>query len=118
MASLSPPVRLATSALFIGAAIAAGYGLGSRFGKAQPAALGGAAVLGVAGGAAAYALNACVPDVAAVDLHNYAAGHDDPRAVKKDDIERIAKKSVCDELSDKIKFLYVVSVGGDIFSVI
>ncbi|KAB1225703.1 hypothetical protein CJ030_MR1G008908 [Morella rubra] len=92
VASLSPPVRLATSALFIGAAIAAGYGLGSRFGKAQPAALGGAVVLGVAGGAAAYALNAYVPDVAAVDLHNYAAGHDDPRAVKKDDIERIAKK--------------------------
>lgn len=91
---MSPPVRLVSSALFIGAAIAAGYGLGSRFGKSQTVALGGAAVLGVAGGAAAYALKACAPEVAAADLHNYVAGHGDPRAVNKDDIERIAKKSV------------------------
>lgn len=48
--------------------------------------------LGAAGGAAAYALNACVPDVAAVELHNYVAGSDDPRAVKKEEIEGIAKK--------------------------
>lgn len=92
MASLSPPLRLASSALIVGAAVAAGYGLGSRFGKSETAALGGAAALGAAGGATAYALNACVPDVAAVDLHNYVAGHDDPRAVKKEDIERIAKR--------------------------
>ncbi|KAG2672928.1 hypothetical protein I3843_13G057200 [Carya illinoinensis] len=92
VATMSPPVRLVSSALFIGAAIAAGYGLGSRFGKSQTVALGGAAVLGVAGGAAAYALKACAPEVAAADLHNYVAGHGDPRAVNKDDIERIAKK--------------------------
>lgn len=94
MAKLSPPARLASSALILGAAIAAGYGLGSRFGKSQTAALGGAVVLGAAGGAAGYALNACIPDVAATDLHNYVAGHSDPRAVKKEDIEKIAKKSV------------------------
>jgi hypothetical protein len=94
VAKLSPPARLATSALILGAAIAAGYGLGSRFGKSQTAALGGAVVLGAAGGAAGYALNACAPDVAAADLHNYVAGHGDPRAVKKEDIEKIAKKSV------------------------
>lgn len=92
MAKLSPPVRLASSALILGAAIAAGYGLGSRFGKSQMAALGGAVVLGAAGGAAGYALNACAPDCAAADLHNYVAGHGDPRAVKKEDIETIAKK--------------------------
>lgn len=47
---------------------------------------------GAAGGAAAYALNACVPEVAAARLHNYVAGHDDPGAVKNEDIEEIAKK--------------------------
>ncbi|XP_059429529.1 protein TIC110, chloroplastic [Corylus avellana] len=92
VATLSPPIRLASSALILGAAIAAGYGLGSRFGKSQTAALGGAVVLGAAGGAAGYALNACAPDVATADLHNYVAGHSDPRAVKKEDIETIAKK--------------------------
>ncbi len=94
VAKLSPPVRLASSALLIGAAIAAGYGLGSRFGKEQKnvATLGGAAVLGAAGAAAAYALNAAVPDVAATELHNYAAGCDDPKALNKDNIEMIAKK--------------------------
>ena len=50
--------------------------------------------LGAAGGAAVYALNACVPEVAAVELHNYVAGNDDPKAVKKEDIEGIAKKWV------------------------
>uniref|UniRef100_A0A2N9J8N2 Protein TIC110, chloroplastic n=1 Tax=Fagus sylvatica TaxID=28930 RepID=A0A2N9J8N2_FAGSY len=94
VAKFSPPVRLASSALLIGAAIAAGYGLGSRFGKEQKnvATLGGAAVLGAAGAAAAYALNAAVPDVAATELHNYAAGCDDPKALNKDNIEMIAKK--------------------------
>lgn len=94
VACLSPPVRLASSALLIGAAIAAGYGLGSRFGKAQGnvATVGGAAALGAAAAAAAYAVSAAVPDVAAADLHNYVAGCDDPKVVNKDDIERIAKK--------------------------
>lgn len=89
--SLSPPLRLASSALIVAGAIAAGYGLGFRFGKSQNTALGGAVAFGAAGGAAAYALNACVPEVAAVSLHNYVA-ECDPGAVKKEDIEEIAKK--------------------------
>ncbi|KAL5582894.1 hypothetical protein UlMin_015336 [Ulmus minor] len=89
---LSPPLRLASSAIIFAGAIAAGYGLGSRFGQTRNAALGGAVALGAAGGAAVYALNACVPEVAAVELHNYVAGNDDPKAVKKEDIEGIAKK--------------------------
>ncbi|XP_062013776.1 protein TIC110, chloroplastic [Rosa rugosa] len=89
---LSPPLRLVTSAIVFAGAVAAGYGLGLRVGKTQNTALGGAVVLGAAGGAAVYALNASAPAVAAVDLHNYVAGRDDPRAVKKEDIEGIAKK--------------------------
>lgn len=92
MEKLSPPLRLVTSAIVFAGAVAAGYGLGLRVGKTQNTALGGAVVLGAAGGAAVYALNASAPAVAAVDLHNYVAGRDDPRAVKKEDIEGIAKK--------------------------
>ncbi|OIW02601.1 hypothetical protein TanjilG_24052 [Lupinus angustifolius] len=89
---LSPPARLATSAVFLAGAVAAGYGLGSRFGGSQNAAIGGALALGAAGGAAAYALNAAAPQVAAVNLHNYVAGFDDPAKLKKEDIEAIANK--------------------------
>ncbi|PON41852.1 Protein TIC [Parasponia andersonii] len=89
---LTPPLRLASSAILLAGAVAAGYGLGFRFGQTRNAALGGAVALGAAGGAAAYALNSCVPEVAAVELHNYVAGSDDPRAVKKEEIEDIAKK--------------------------
>ena len=91
---LSPPVRLASSAVIVAGTVAAGYGLGSRFGGSRNAAIGGAVALGVAGGAAAYALNACAPQVAAVNLHNYVAGFDDPSKVTKDDIQSIANK--CD----------------------
>lgn len=89
---LSPPLRLATSAIVVAGAVAAGYGLGLRFGKSRNAALGGAAALAAASGAAVYSLNSCVPDVAAVDLHNYVAGFDDPANVKKEEIESIAAK--------------------------
>ncbi|KAE9606040.1 hypothetical protein Lal_00025003 [Lupinus albus] len=89
---LSPPARLATSAVFLAGAVAAGYGLGSRFGGSRNAAIGGALALGAAGGAAAYALNAAAPQVAAVNLHNYVAGFDDPAKLKKEDIEAIANK--------------------------
>ncbi|XP_004296031.1 PREDICTED: protein TIC110, chloroplastic-like [Fragaria vesca subsp. vesca] len=89
---LSPPLRFVTSAIVLAGAAAAGYGLGLRIGKTQNTALGGAVVLGAAGGAAVYALNASAPAVAAVDLHNYVAGRDDPRDVRKDEIEGIAKK--------------------------
>ncbi|KAK7276097.1 hypothetical protein RIF29_17230 [Crotalaria pallida] len=89
---LSPPARLATSAVVLAGAVAAGYGLGSRFGGSRSAALGGAVALGAAGGAAAYALNAAAPQVAAVNLHNYVSGFDDPAKLKKEDIEVIASK--------------------------
>ncbi|XVF05832.1 hypothetical protein REPUB_Repub05bG0207100 [Reevesia pubescens] len=89
---LSPPVRLATSAVILAGALAAGYGLGLRFGGNRNAALGGAAILGAAGGAAAYAVNAAVPEVAAVSLHNYVAACDGPEAIRREDIENIAKK--------------------------
>lgn len=86
------PARLATSAVIVAGAVAAGYGLGSKFGGSRNAALGGAVAVGVAGGAAAYALNATAPQVAAVSLNNYVAGFDDPSKLKKEDIEVIANK--------------------------
>ncbi|XP_061339524.1 protein TIC110, chloroplastic-like [Gastrolobium bilobum] len=89
---LSPSLRLATSAAVVAGAIAAGYGLGSKFGGSRNAALGGAVALGVAGGAAAYALNAVAPQVAAVNLHNYVAGLDHPSMLKKEDIDGIANR--------------------------
>ncbi|XP_050218025.1 protein TIC110, chloroplastic [Mercurialis annua] len=92
VANLSPPVRLATSAIILAGAVAAGYGLGFKFGKSRNLALGGAAGAGAAGAAVAFAINSCVPEVAATDLHNYVAGFDDPKAVKKEDIEQIAKR--------------------------
>lgn len=88
------PARLATSAVIVAGAVAAGYGLGLRFGGSRNAALGGAVAVGVAGGAAAYALNATAPQVAAVNLHNYVVGFDDPSKLNKEDIEAIAKKLV------------------------
>ncbi|KAK8480681.1 hypothetical protein V6N13_094256 [Hibiscus sabdariffa] len=90
--NLSPSVRLATSAVILAGALVAGYGLGLRFGGNRNAAFGGAAVLGAAGGVAAYAVNAAVPEVAAVTLHNYVAACDGPDAIKREDIENIAKK--------------------------
>ncbi|KAJ0075872.1 hypothetical protein Patl1_35086 [Pistacia atlantica] len=89
---LSPPVRLATSAIVIAGAVFAGLKLGFRFGGSRNVAIGGAAVLGAAGGAVAYGLNSAVPEVAAKRLHDYVAGCDDPIAVKKEDIEAIANK--------------------------
>ncbi|CAA2951304.1 TIC110, chloroplastic isoform X1 [Olea europaea subsp. europaea] len=47
---MSPPIRIAGSALVFAAAVAAGYGLGSR-----NAGLGGAVAFGAAGAGAAYA---------------------------------------------------------------
>lgn len=90
--AMSPPIRIASSVLIVAAAVAAGYGLGSRFGGSRNAGLGGAMVIGAAGVGAAYALNACVPEVAAANLHNYVVGCDDPGAIKKEDIEAIASK--------------------------
>nr|DAD24411.1 TPA_asm: hypothetical protein HUJ06_025875 [Nelumbo nucifera] len=89
---LSPSVRLASSVVIVAGALAAGYGLGNRIGGTRNTGLGGAIALGAAGGTAAYALNSCIPEVAAVNLHTFVAGHDDPGALKKEDIEGIAKK--------------------------
>lgn len=90
---MSPQIRIASSAIIFAGTVAAGYGLGFRFGGSRNAGLGGAVALGAAGAGAAYALNACAPEVAAVNLHNYVAGCDDPSALKKEDIEAIANKS-------------------------
>lgn len=95
MDKLSPPVRLATSAVVIAGAILAGFKLGSKYGDgSRNVAIGGAAVLGAAGGAMAYAMNAAVPEVAAKRLHDYVADCNDPGAVKREDIEGIANKLV------------------------
>ncbi|CAI8596921.1 unnamed protein product [Vicia faba] len=89
---LSPPLRLATSAVVIAGAVAAGFSLGSKFGGSRNAAVGGAVALGVAGGAAAYALNAVAPQVAAVNLHNHVVGLDHPSLLKNEDIVGIANR--------------------------
>jgi len=91
---LSPPLRLATSAVVIASAVAAGFHLGSKFGGSRNAAVGGAVALGVAGGAAAYALNAAAPQVAAVNLHNFVADLDHPSLLKNEDIDRIANRFI------------------------
>ncbi|KAL8055871.1 hypothetical protein ABFX02_04G083300 [Erythranthe guttata] len=90
--AMSPPVRIASSALIVAAAVAAGYGLGLRFGGSRNVAIGGAVAVGAAGAGAAYALNSCVPEVAAASLHNYVVECGDPGAVKKEDIEAIANR--------------------------
>nr|AER92593.1 hypothetical protein [Linum usitatissimum] len=92
--SLPPPVRLTCSAVILAGAVAAGYGLGQRFGGTRNLAIGGAAAMGAAGGAMVYALNACVPEVAAASLHNYVVGLDDPKGVEKDEVDQIVKKLV------------------------
>ncbi|KAL6516428.1 hypothetical protein OROGR_019733 [Orobanche gracilis] len=90
--AMSPPIRMASSALIIAVAVAAGYGLGSGFGGSRNVAIGGVVVLGAAGAGAAYALNSCVPEVATVNLHNYIVGCDDPGAINNGDIDAIANK--------------------------
>eukprot|EP00262_Sarcandra_glabra_P000062 TRINITY_DN1007_c0_g1_i1.p1 TRINITY_DN1007_c0_g1~~TRINITY_DN1007_c0_g1_i1.p1 ORF type:complete len:1009 (+),score=231.90 TRINITY_DN1007_c0_g1_i1:113-3139(+) len=87
-----PTVRLASSVFVVAGALAAGFGLGFRIGGTRATGLGGAVALGAAGGAAVYALNSCVPDVAAVNLHNFVASCDDPGSLKKEDVEEIAKR--------------------------
>ncbi|KAF6152633.1 hypothetical protein GIB67_008070 [Kingdonia uniflora] len=90
--SLSPTVRLASSVVIVASAIAAGYGLGVRFGGSRNAGVGGAVAVGAAGSAAVYTLNSCVSEVAAVNLHNFVAGFDDPKGLRKEDIEGIASR--------------------------
>nr|XP_034921321.1 protein TIC110, chloroplastic-like isoform X1 [Populus alba] len=93
VSNLSPTLRLASSAVILAGALAAGYGLGIKFGgSSRNLALGGAAVAGAAGGAVVFSLNSAVPDIAAINLHNYVSGFDDPTKVSKEEIEGIAKK--------------------------
>lgn len=92
--SLPPPARMASSAVLAAAAMAAGFGLGLRVGGSKVAGIGGAAVLGVASGAAVYALNSKVPEVAAINLHNLVAGYDDPTELRKDEVAAIVEKFV------------------------
>lgn len=89
---LPPPARALSSTVLVAAALAAGFGLGSRFGGSRAAALGGAAVLGAASGAAVFALNSIVPEVASVSLHNLVAASDDPVELRKEDVDGVAKK--------------------------
>ncbi|KAF3611373.1 hypothetical protein DY000_02044615 [Brassica cretica] len=89
---MTPPVRLATSAVVLAASLASGYGLGLRLVGSKNIALGGAAVAGAAGGALVYAINSAVPEVAAIGLHNYVAEFEDPASVTKEDIEKIASR--------------------------
>lgn len=93
---MTPPVRLATSAVVLAATLASGYGLGLRLAGSRNIALGAAAAAGAAGGAVVYAMNSAVPEVAAIGLHNYVAEIEDPASVTKDDIEKIASRLVVD----------------------
>ncbi|KAB5530216.1 hypothetical protein DKX38_020297 [Salix brachista] len=112
VSNLSPPLRLVSSAVILAGALAAGYGLGTNFGGgSRNLALCGAAVTGAAGGAVVYALNSAVPEVAAINLHNYVSGFDDPTQVSKEEIEGIAKKSVT-----VISFWYGVSKQDEAFN--
>ncbi|KAI3994230.1 hypothetical protein MKX01_012487 [Papaver californicum] len=91
--SLSPPVRLVSSIALVSAALAAGYGLGFRFGGGNKnIGIAGAVALGSASGAAVYALNSSVPEVAAVNLHNFVASCEDPLDLNREVIEGIAKR--------------------------
>lgn len=89
---MSPPVRIASSVVLAAAAIAAGYGLGLRIAGTRNAAAAGAVVLGVAGGAMVYKMNAEVPEVAAVTLHNLVMGHDNPLELKREEVEGVVKR--------------------------
>ncbi|KAG2548211.1 protein TIC110, chloroplastic-like [Panicum virgatum] len=91
--ALPPAARTAAELAVAAAAIAAGYGIGLRAGGgSRAAAVAGAAVLGAASLAGAAAVNSVVPEVAAVGLHNYVAGHDDPINMESGQVEAIAKK--------------------------
>ncbi|CAM0956673.1 unnamed protein product [Alopecurus aequalis] len=91
--SLPPAARTAAELAVAAAAVAAGYGIGLRLGGgSRAAAYAGAAVLGAASVAGAVAVNSVVPEVAAVGLHNYVAGYDDPTKLETSEVEAIASK--------------------------
>jgi hypothetical protein len=91
--ALPPLARAALELAVVAAAATAGYTLGTRYGGGtRTASVAGAAVLGAAGLAGAAAVNSVVPGVAAVGLHNYVAGRDDPTELEAGEVEAIAKK--------------------------
>ncbi|KAL8102151.1 hypothetical protein AgCh_026877 [Apium graveolens] len=89
---MSSSVRLFASVIVFAGAVVAGYGLGLRFGGSRNASIAGAVAVGAAGAGVVYALNSAVPEVAAVNLHNYAAECRDPLALRKEDVQAIADK--------------------------
>ncbi|KAM0854931.1 hypothetical protein ACQ4PT_050108 [Festuca glaucescens] len=91
--ALPPVARAALELAVVAAAATAGYTLGTRYGGgSRTASVAGAAVLGAAGLAGAAAVNSVVPEVAAVGLHNYVAGRDDPTELEAAEVEAIASK--------------------------
>ncbi|KAF0933925.1 hypothetical protein E2562_020839 [Oryza meyeriana var. granulata] len=88
--ALPPAARTAAE---LAAAVAAGYGIRLRAGGGSRAvAVVGAVVFGAASMAGAAAVNSVVPEVAAVGLHNYVAGCDDPNMLESGEVEAIASK--------------------------
>lgn len=121
--ALPPAARTAAELAVAAAAVAAGYGIGLRAGGGSRAvAVAGAAVLCAASVAGAAAVNSVVPEVAAVGLHNYVAGHDDPTNLDNGEVEAIAKKYGVSTQDDAFKaelcdlyarYLYSVLPPGD-----
>ncbi|KAG5224978.1 chloroplast inner envelope family protein [Salix suchowensis] len=66
---------------------------GTKFdGGSRNLTLGGAVVVGAAGGAVVFALNSVVQEVAAINLHKYVSGFDDPTQVEiaiRDNAQRL-----------------------------
>lgn len=91
---LPASARYATCGAIVAAALAAGYAVGARAKGTSAAAMGGALVLGAAGGVTAFALNASAPHVAAVHLHNALVSFSDPKSITRDDIDSILQKYI------------------------
>ncbi|KAF3796267.1 TIC110 protein [Nymphaea thermarum] len=84
--------RYALSALVVVGALAAGYAIGLRIGGTRATSIGGAVALGLVGGAAVITLNSAVPGAAVVSLHNKVAGCSNLEALKREDIEQVARR--------------------------
>ncbi|GLJ44162.1 hypothetical protein SUGI_0921430 [Cryptomeria japonica] len=85
---LSAPARYGACAAIVAGALAGGYAVGST----RNAAVGGAVALGLAGGAAAYALNSSAPRIAAVTVHNAVASCAHPTDLTSEAINSILHK--------------------------
>ncbi|KAF0914911.1 hypothetical protein E2562_032826 [Oryza meyeriana var. granulata] len=81
--ALPPAARTAVRLAVAATAVVAGYGIGLWAGD-------GSRAVAVAGRRAA--VNSVVPEVAAVGLHNYVAGCDDPKKLESGEVEAIASK--------------------------